>query len=351
MTFAVPTLSAKAFRPLRAAGAVILVAALAACAAPPVQKAAQKPADPPGPPPSTIARYKAEQDGKYLINAVNPGYLTGSNSRQLVHYTGSYPPGSIVVDPYARRLYYILDGGKAIRYGVAVGRAGLGYQGNAVIRRKAKWPGWRPTNNMLRTEPDRYGDFAEGLEGGPYNPLGARALYLYHNGRDTYYRIHGTSNPSSIGRATSAGCIRLFNQDIIDLFSRVKLGTKVHIRTKEESLAIEGRFTQDASGLLHPLDHMDAIITGPEADKILMTDTDRQELQLAAENGADQTAEKHYSARATDTAALDPTTPGTTEAGTLPAADAATGTATGTAATGTASGTAARASGSAATSD
>ena len=161
------------------------------------------------------------------IAAVKPAYLTDRNQRQRVPYNGPEAPGTIVVDPYARFLYLVENGGMATRVGIAVGRAGVGYAGTATIKRKARWPSWTPTANMVATEPELYGQFRNGVSGGLSNPLGSRALYLYEGGRDTYYRIHGTMDPSSIGKATSAGCIRLFNQDIMDLYGRVQVGTRV----------------------------------------------------------------------------------------------------------------------------
>ena len=117
--------------------------------------------------------------------------------------------------------------GKARRYGVGVGKAGLAFKGSAEIKRKAEWPSWTPTANMIKREPQKYKRYAKGVPGGPDNPLGARALYLYKGGRDTYYRIHGTTQPNSIGRSVSNGCIRMINDHVIDLYNRVPLGTKV----------------------------------------------------------------------------------------------------------------------------
>ena len=117
----------------------------------------------------------------------------------------------------------------ALRYGCGVGKAGFDYQGIAVIGRKAAWPRWTPTPNMIKLEPKRYGPYAGGVEGGLHNPLGARALYLYRDGRDTLYRIHGTNEPDTIGHSVSSGCIRLFNQDIVDLHRRVPVGTSVTV--------------------------------------------------------------------------------------------------------------------------
>ncbi|MBU3030868.1 L,D-transpeptidase [Paracoccus marinaquae] len=186
------------------------------------------------------------------IPAVRAAYLTDRNRRQRVAYNGPEAPGTIVVDPYARVLYDVLENGEAMRFGVAVGRAGKGYSGNAVISVKKRWPSWTPTQNMIRTEPDLYGQFAGGLPGGIDNPLGSRALYLYRNGRDTYYRIHGTMDPSSIGKATSAGCIRLFNQDIMDLFDETATGTRVKVRNQAESVRYEGQMIETPEGYVIP---------------------------------------------------------------------------------------------------
>lgn len=145
---------------------------------------------------------------------------------QTVKYSG-YEPGTIVVDTKNHFLYLQLRNGKARRYGIGVGRAGLRFKGNATIARKAKWPRWTPTQNMIKREPQKYAKFAGGVPGGPKNPLGARALYLYKNGRDTLYRIHGTTQPSSIGQSVSNGCIRMINAHVEDLYERVSLGAQV----------------------------------------------------------------------------------------------------------------------------
>lgn len=186
------------------------------------------------------------------IPAVRAAYLTERNRRQQVSYSGSEAPGTLVVDPYARVLYDVLENGQAMRFGIAVGRAGKGFYGSGVIGLKKQWPSWTPTQNMIRTEPELYAQFAGGLPGGLNNPLGSRALYLYRNGRDTYYRIHGTMDPSSIGKATSAGCIRLFNQDIMDLYDESQIGNRVKVRSRSESLAIEGPMIETPEGYLVP---------------------------------------------------------------------------------------------------
>lgn len=138
-------------------------------------------------------------------------------------------PGSIHVFPHLFHLYYITAPGQAIEYHVAVGSEGRNFRGNATIRRKEEWPSWTPTKNMIRREPETYAQYANGMPGGPDNPLGARAMYLYRGGRDTYYRIHGTPQPWTIGRAVSSGCIRLVNEDAIDLYNRVEIGAPVKV--------------------------------------------------------------------------------------------------------------------------
>jgi lipoprotein-anchoring transpeptidase ErfK/SrfK len=173
--------------------------------------------------------YGAVNDGGFTtppidVTTIDPGLL-----RQEVAWKGNEKPGSIVVNVPERRLYLVESGGHALRYGVGVGRTeGTNFRGTAVIGRKEKWPHWTPTENMKAAIP-LYRHYAGGMNGGPENPLGARALYLYRDGRDTFFRLHGTSEPESIGQAVSSGCIRLFNQDIIDLYNRVPVGTHVMV--------------------------------------------------------------------------------------------------------------------------
>ncbi|PHP64757.1 hypothetical protein CSC94_22770 [Zhengella mangrovi] len=145
---------------------------------------------------------------------------------QIVDFDG-HSPGTLIVDPRNHFLYLQLPGGQARRYGVGVGRAGLTFRGEAIVGRKAKWPSWTPTANMIRRNPRKYARYAKGVPGGPGNPLGSRALYLYRDGRDTYYRIHGTTAPSSIGRSVSNGCIRMINAHVEDLYERVPVGASV----------------------------------------------------------------------------------------------------------------------------
>ncbi len=155
-----------------------------------------------------------------------PFRLARKYKPQMVRFRG-YNPGTIVVDPGNHYLYLVETRSRARRYGVGVGKAGLTFQGTAVIRRKAEWPSWTPTKNMIRRDPDKYAKYADGVPGGPGNPLGARALYLYKGERDTYFRIHGTTQPWSIGRSVSNGCIRMLNTHVKDLYERVPLGSPV----------------------------------------------------------------------------------------------------------------------------
>lgn len=146
-----------------------------------------------------------------------------------VRIRGDYEPGSIHIETKRHLLYLMLGEGKAMRYGVAVGEEGRNLSGDAIVGRKAEWPSWTPTANMIRREPEKYRQFAGGMAGGPDNPLGARALYLYRGGKDTRYRIHGTPQPWTIGRSVSSGCIRLHNEHIVDLYERVPVGTRVTV--------------------------------------------------------------------------------------------------------------------------
>lgn len=146
---------------------------------------------------------------------------------QQVRVAYDVDPGTILVDAPNRFLYLVEQPGVARRYGVGVGRAGLAFRGSADVGRKAKWPSWRPTDSMIKRNPKKYSRYAGGMKGGPRNPLGSRAIYLYRDGRDTLYRIHGTTEPWTIGQAVSNGCIRMRNEDVEDLYERVPVGAKV----------------------------------------------------------------------------------------------------------------------------
>ncbi|EAQ01738.1 ErfK/YbiS/YcfS/YnhG family protein/Tat domain protein [Pseudooceanicola batsensis HTCC2597] len=149
-----------------------------------------------------------------------------------VRISSRFQPGEIVILPRAYYLYYVTAPNAAIRYGIAVAKPGLGYTGTATIKRKVKWPTWRPTDDMIERDPGLYGKYRDNedrMPGGPGNPLGARALYLFEGNRDTLIRIHGTVEPRSIGRRASSGCFRMINDHVIDLYNRVEIGTPVTV--------------------------------------------------------------------------------------------------------------------------
>ncbi|MCU9836709.1 L,D-transpeptidase [Ruegeria sp. WL0004] len=151
---------------------------------------------------------------------------------QEVRIKKEFEPGLLMILPRSFYLYLVTEPRKAIRYGCGVGKAGLEFTGSATIDVKKEWPTWRPTQEMIERDPRTYAKFVDNdyvQPGGPGNPLGARALYLFQNGVDTYFRIHGTTQPETIGQAASNGCIRMLNEHVIDLYARVPLGTKVNV--------------------------------------------------------------------------------------------------------------------------
>ncbi|NUS18863.1 MAG: L,D-transpeptidase, partial [Mesorhizobium sp.] len=147
---------------------------------------------------------------------------------QDVAFSG-YEPGTIVIDTSARRLYLVESFSTARRYAIAVGREGLQFKGTVAVGDKQEWPRWIPTLDMQKREPKHYGQYKDGMAGGGENPLGARAIYLYDGKKDTHLRIHGTIAPQSIGTSASNGCFRMINEHVMDLYSRVRIGTKVVI--------------------------------------------------------------------------------------------------------------------------
>ena len=197
---------------------------LTACQSPtaqavaPIQAVAEQPAVPPLPP-------GPERDAAWMKLAPKAP-LDPALARTTVDFATREPVGTIVVDAAERRLYLVRPGGKAMRYPVSVGRAGLEWSGRAEIDRKLEWPDWNPAPEMIGRHPD----LPPRLEGGPFSPIGARALYLAQNRKDTLYRIHGTNEPETIGQAVSSGCIRMLNEDVMDLYERVPVGTKVVVR-------------------------------------------------------------------------------------------------------------------------
>ena len=171
--------------------------------------------------------YGPVNDGGFVTPAVDMTTVDPGLLRQEVAWHGKEKAGTIVVKVPERHLYLVEADGRALRYGIGVGRSeGTNFHGTAIIGRKEKWPHWTPTENMKVAIP-LYRHYAGGMDGGPDNPLGPRALYLYRDGHDTFFRLHGTIEPETIGQAVSSGCIRLFNQDIIDLYDRVPVGAHV----------------------------------------------------------------------------------------------------------------------------
>ena len=179
--------------------------------------------------PAAADRYQepAASSAAALESREDPLELSGAPQasappRELVPYDGGYPPGTIVVSTQERRLYYVLPGNLAIRYCVGVGRPGFTWTGIRTVAMKREWPSWQPPREMLRRRPD----LPRFLQGGPDNPLGARAMYL----GGTLYRIHGSNEPNTIGQAVSSGCIRMSNDDVVDLYDRVKVGARVIVQ-------------------------------------------------------------------------------------------------------------------------
>jgi lipoprotein-anchoring transpeptidase ErfK/SrfK len=178
------------------------------------------------------AMYGPIDNDLYPVPAVNLARVNPAFLRRTVLYETAEPAGTIVIDTRARYLYHVQDGGVAVRYGVGVGRTGFSWSGTATIGDKQEWPDWYPPKEMFGRQPELMDQMGElpggpGMAGGPGNPLGARALYLWQGRKDTLYRIHGTFEPWTIGTNVSSGCIRMINQDAIDLYNHTPVGTRV----------------------------------------------------------------------------------------------------------------------------
>ncbi|QDC02995.1 MULTISPECIES: L,D-transpeptidase family protein [Phyllobacteriaceae] len=233
--FAPPAMTRRGFLGTAALGAASV--ALAGCTTvgsqPPPQP--QLPREPDLPDYATM--YGPIEDEGFQIPAVPYQKIDPQFLRQIVDDPTGQKPGTIVVDTTSHFLYLVRPGGQAIRYGVGLGRAGFEWSGNAVVQWKQKWPKWTPPEEMIARQPElrKYSADNGGMPGGLKNPLGARALYLFQNGQDTLYRLHGSPEWTSIGKSVSSGCVRLMNQDIIDLYGRVPGKATVIVTPNAES--------------------------------------------------------------------------------------------------------------------
>jgi lipoprotein-anchoring transpeptidase ErfK/SrfK len=212
-------------------------AALAGCqtmATPaPMPRATQRPIESPDEA-ELRRRYAALEDGGHTIPAIPYQKLDPKYYRQRVPDPTGEAAGTVVVDTVGRFLYVVEPGGTAMRYGVGIGRDGFAWQGEGVIHWRQPWPRWKVPDEMIAREPhlERYSVANGGMDPGIRNPLGARALYIFQNGRDTLYRLPGSPDWASIGKATSSGCVRLVNQDVIDLYTRVPYHARIVVHQK-----------------------------------------------------------------------------------------------------------------------
>lgn len=205
---------------------------LAGCATANVDTRPPMASAPPSPEPSvppTPTMYRAMPDEQFPIPEVDVGEVGRRYWRQEIKYSTSEQPGTLVVDTPEKYLYHVLPGGRAVRYGIGVGREAFAWSGRAIVAYKREWPRWTPPDTMVSRQPELepYSIANGGMDPGLTNPLGARALYIHENGRDTLYRVHGTPEAWSIGKAVSSGCIRLLNQDIIHLHDQVRDGSTI----------------------------------------------------------------------------------------------------------------------------
>jgi lipoprotein-anchoring transpeptidase ErfK/SrfK len=233
-------------RKMIAGASASAAACLAGCASsnpsPAVNAAALSPPPSPGSPahstmadaiaPNYSAVYAEVKDGEFVVPAVQLSQVNSAFLRTNVAYATTQSQGTIVVDPANHYLYHVEDGGRATRYGVGVGREGFVWYGEARVKSKQEWPDWYPPKEMMGRRPDLKKSMValqsgEGMHGGPANPLGARAMYLWQGNHDTYFRIHGTNEPWTIGSSQSSGCIRMINQDAMDLYQKTPIGTRV----------------------------------------------------------------------------------------------------------------------------
>ena len=221
---------------LRDGAALVALAALGGCATtePEIVPVAAAPNPFAFGDPNYALMYGPRPEEKFPLPAVDLTQVNPAFLRAEVYYPTDLPPDTIVVDPAAYYLYYTQPGQRAIRYGVGVGKQGFEWAGDAYVNSKQEWPDWYPPAEMIERRPEIRGWLTElqsgiGMPGGPTNPIGARGLSLWQDNKDTLYRIHGTNEPQSIGLSVSSGCIRMINQDVMDLYDRVAIGTKVKV--------------------------------------------------------------------------------------------------------------------------
>lgn len=179
--------------------------------------------------PTVPPMYHAMPDEEFPIPEVRVAEIDPKFWRQEVDYPSGERPGTLIVDTPAKYLYHVLPGGRAMRYGIGVGREGFAWSGRAIVAYKRKWPRWTPPDEMVARQPKLapYSIANGGMPPGIKNPLGARALYIHKDGKDTLYRIHGSPEAHSIGKAVSSGCIRLLNQDVVNLYDQVRDGSTI----------------------------------------------------------------------------------------------------------------------------
>ena len=200
------------FKPLAIALAVTLAAVLAGCSGTAIRTYSMS--------------YGSVKDAGYQLPRIPISKVPSKFHRQLIRYETDETPGTVIVDTGAKFLYLVMEDGRAMRYGIGVGREGFEWSGTARVGMKREWPTWTPPSEMIQREPE-LAKYRGGMKPGLKNPLGARALYLFNKRGDTGYRLHGSPEWNSIGGNVSSGCIRLMNQDVIDLYERVKVGAKV----------------------------------------------------------------------------------------------------------------------------
>ncbi|WP_247438189.1 L,D-transpeptidase [Bradyrhizobium sp. 139] len=192
--------------------------------------------------PARPAIYRGAFDGGFQIPEINFDQVDPRFWRRDVDYKSDEKIGTLIVDTPAKYLYHVIAPNRATRYGIGVGREGFEWSGRAKVAYSRRWPRWVPPDSMIARQPElrKYGAAAGGMAPGLANPLGARALYIFENGRDTLYRLHGTNEPDSIGKAVSSGCIRLLNQDVIHLFDHVKPGSEIVVIPDAQMMSSPG---------------------------------------------------------------------------------------------------------------